>query len=159
MSRAQTYRLNDFNTLDLTEEDGSTATAVAGIQDVAITPSVSIEHLMTADSIKAADRMQHDFTVDVQIGYSFFDGAVVDQWLGGAGGTTAAAMTDTSDPQTYQIAGEFDSADGSNRISATVTAITFPEMPILDAAQGEFAQWDLQGTGEDLTGFGVAAPP
>lgn len=157
MSRGETYRLQDYSTLDLTEEDSSTATAVAGVQNVSIEPNVSIEHLYTADSLKVADRLQHEFQVNVEIGYAFFDGDVVSYWLDGSGGSTATSMTDTSDPQTYQLAGNFVSADGNNQIDVTVTGITFESMPMLDAANGEFAQWDLEGTGEDISNFDVTA--
>lgn len=151
------YYLDDFGTLDLeTTEATPTSTPVAGIQNVAIIPSVSINRLYTADSIKIDAQKQHEFQVQVTIGYSKWDPVVAEQWLGGGGGTTANSMTDTNDPQKYQIDGTFSDVDGSNTLSVTVTGITFESMPIIDAARGEYVQWDLEGVGEDLTDATVA---
>lgn len=158
MSKDQLFSLQDYATLDLVEESADGATPVAGIQDVSIIPSESIETFYTADSTKVADKMSHEKVVQVDIGYSFFDGEVVKEWLGGSG-TSATSWEDTSDPQRYEITGTFMSRDGSQQIDATVTGITFEEMPIFDASRGEYAQWDLSGEGEDITNFDVDEPP
>lgn len=151
------YWLDDFTTLDLKTPSGGTAIPVAGVQDVTIVPSVSIEHLYTADSIKPNTRKQHEFSVNVQLGYSLWDVDVVRQWLdetaASDGTNDPVSMTDTSDPATYSLDGTFANQDDSVSFSATVDNITFEEMPIIDASRGEFVQWDLDGTGEDLTGF------
>ena len=153
----QAYWLDDFTTLDLeTDAATPTSTPVAGIQDVEIIPSVSIEELYTGDSIKIEAKKQSEFSVDVNVGYSKWDSTVVEQWLGGGGEATGSSMADTSDPQKYQITGDFVSADGSTTLSVTVTGITFEEMPIIAASRGEFVQWDLSGSGEDITNFGTA---
>jgi hypothetical protein len=60
-------------------------------------------------------------------------------------------MSDQNDPQKYTASGEFTSVDGSTTYQWEITGITFEEMPILDFSRGEFIQWDLSGTGEDLT--------
>lgn len=154
---ADEYWLDDFTTLDLeTGEASPTSTPVAGIQNVTIVPSVSIEQLYTADSIKIESQKQHEFQVQVAIGFSTWDVALAEQWVGGGGGTTANSMTDTSDPQKFSLDGDFVSEGGGETLSITVSGITFEEMPLLDAARGEFVQWDLEGVGEDLTDVSVA---
>jgi hypothetical protein len=158
MSRDKIYTLQNFETLDLTEADGDTATPVAGIQEVTLVTEMSMEQLYTADSIKIADQMQHEAAINVEIGFSFWDGEVAAQWLDGSGGNTATSLTDTSKPQKYEISGTFQSRDTSQEISATVTGITFESMPLFEASRGEFVQWDLSGTGEDVTTYEVAAP-
>lgn len=157
MSRGETFRLLDYSTLDLTETDGSTSLAIAAITEVSITPSVSIEHLFTADSIKAVDRMQHSFQGDITIGHARFDGDIAKQWLDGSGGNTATSLTDTSDPQTFEVQGTFVSADGANQIDATATDITFESMPLFDGSMDGWYQRNLEGTFEDLTNFDVTA--
>lgn len=153
----EAYYLSDFVTLDLeTTEATPTSTPVAGIQDVTIVPSVSIDELYTGDSIKIEAKKQKEFSVNVQIGYSKWDPTVAKQWLGGGGGTSSSSMTDTSDPQKYQISGDFASAGGGTTLSVSVVGITFEEMPIVDAARGEYVQWDLDGSGEDLTNLSTA---
>jgi len=152
------YTLDDYSTLDLKLSGGDTI-PIAGIQEVSVVPSVSIERLMTADSIKTASKLQHEFMVDVSIGYSLWDPDVVRQWLDdstAADGTDdPVTMADDSSPTEYEIDVSFVSKADNDTVNATVEGITFEEMPIFDAGKGEFAQWDLDGTGDDLTGFEV----
>lgn len=151
------YWLDDFTTLDLETDEGTpTSTPVAGIQNVEIVANFSIEKLYTADSTKIDAQKQHEAAINVNIGYSKWDSVVVEQWLGGGGGTTANSLTDTSDPQKYQLSGTFDSVDDTTTIDVTVTGITFESMPIFSASRGEYVQWDLEGTGEDISDFQIS---
>ena len=150
------YWLDDFTTLDLeTTESTPTSTPVAGIQNIELMASVSLESLFTGDSIKRETVKQHEFAPTVNIGYSKFNPVVVEQWLGGGGGSTANSMTDTSDPQQYSISGTFDSQGGDATLDITITGITFEEMPLFAASRGEYVQWDLEGTATDVTDFTV----
>jgi hypothetical protein len=149
MSASANAYWTDTATLDLQTSPG-TDMPVAGIQDITIVPSVSIEQLYTADSIKIEQQQQHEFSVDVAIGFSKWDDEVVNEWLGGPG-TTATSMTDQSDPQKYKVSSTVESVNGTETYNIEVTGITFEDMPIIDASRGEFIQWDLDGTGEDLT--------
>jgi len=147
------YFFDGFTTLDLTEADGDTTTPVAGIQGVTIIPSVSMEMLYTGDSTKIQEQQQHELEVEVGIEYAKWDqdASVVKQWLGGSGGTTATSFTDTNDPQKFEVAFAIDSVGGDRTLDATVTGITFEEMPVIDASNGEYLSRDLSGTGEDIT--------
>lgn len=153
---ADVYTLDDYTTLDLNTSGGTTV-GVAGVQEVTVVANVSMEQLYTADSIKIADQLQHEAAIEVEIGYSYWDGDVAAQWLGGDG-STATSLTDTTSPQKYELSGTFQSRDGSNQIDATVTGITFEEMPLMDASRGEYVQWDLSGTGEDVTNYDITTP-
>ena len=146
------YWLDDA-TLDLETDDG-TAVPVAGIQDVEVVAAVDIVTLFTADSIKPEAKKQQEFEPSVNIGFSKFDPAIVEEWLGGAG-ASAASMADTSNPQMFTIDGTFEAVGGDESFEATVTGITFPEMPIIQASRGEFVQWDLSGDAMDITDFGL----
>lgn len=151
------YFFDDVTALTLeTDQATPTATPVAGIQNITIVPSVSIEQLYTGDSIKIDAQKQHEFSVDVNIGFSKWDVSVAEQWLGGGGGTSANSMTDTSDPQKYAFSADFPSVGGGTTFSVKVTGLTFESMPLLDASRGEFVQWDLEGTAEDLTDASTA---
>jgi len=140
---------SDEATLSL-ETDSGTSVPIAGLQDLTVIPSVAVEQLYTGDSIKIDAQKQHEFEVQVEIGFSKWDLTLAEEWLGGPG-TTSTSMSDTNDPQKYTASGEFTSVDGSLTYQWEVTGITFEEMPILDFSRGEFIQWDLSGTGEDLT--------
>ena len=148
----EAYWLDD-GTLDVETEDGTTV-PVAGIESVQITPQVSIQRHYTGDSIKPDAKKQHEAIVNVNIGYALFDGDLIKEWLGGDG-LSSTSWEDTSDPQEFEITGEFVSAGGDETIEVTVVGVTFEEMPIIDASRGEFAVWDLTGEGDDITDFDV----
>lgn len=151
MTRA--FWLDDFTTLDLqTEDQTQTSTPIAGIQNVELVPNVTIDQLRTADKIKIEEQKQHEALVNVNIGYSKWSNEVLEQWLGGAG-SSATSWTDTSDPQKYEIDANFVSVGGDYELDVTVTGITFEEMPMIAASRGEFVQWDLEGTGEDISNY------
>jgi hypothetical protein len=139
----------DEATLSL-ETDSAVSVPIAGLQDLTVIPSVAIEQLYTGDSIKIDAQKQHEFEVQVEIGFSKWDLTLAEEWLGGPG-ATSTSMSDQNDPQKYTASGEFTSVDGALTYQWEVTGITFEEMPILDFSRGEFIQWDLSGTGEDLT--------
>jgi hypothetical protein len=145
----------DQATLDMETEQADNI-PIAGIQDITLVPSVSIERLYTGDSIKIDSQKQHEFEVQVDIGFSKWDLSLAEEWLGGDG-ATGTAMADTNDPQKYTVSGDFTSVGGGTTYQWEVTGVTFEEMPIIDASRGEFVQWDLSGIGEDLTDLSAPA--
>ena len=154
---ADAYWFDDATLVLETDEETPTEIPVAGLQEVAITPSVSIEQLYTGDSIKIDSQKQHEFEVGVTIGFSKWDSTFAEQWLAGAGGSSANSMTDTSDPQKFAL-NTFDpvSVGGDTTINIQVTGVTFEEMPLFDSSRGEYNQWDLEGTGEDIEDYSTA---
>jgi len=137
-----------------TAESTPTEIPIAGLQSVEIIPTTSIEQLWTGDSIKIEAQKQQEFQVNVNIGFSKWDPIFAEQWLGGGGGTEANSMTDTSDPQKFSI-NTFDpvSVGGGTTVNIQVDGITFEEMPLFAASRGEYVQWDLEGTGEDIVDY------
>ncbi|UXF50623.1 hypothetical protein 7908G4C8_24 [Haloquadratum phage sp.] len=140
---------SDDATLTL-ETSGATSVPIAGIQDIEVVPSVSIERLYTGDSIKIDSQQQHEFEVAVDIGFSKWDLSLAAEWLGEPA-STGTSMTDTTDPQKYKITSTFTEVNNGATYDLEVTGITFEEMPIIAVSRGEFIQWDLSGVGEDLT--------
>jgi len=140
---------SDDATLTL-ETAGGTTVPIAGIQDIEVVPSVSIERLYTGDSIKIDSQQQHEFEVAVDIGFSKWDLTLADEWIGGRT-STATSMLDSTDPQKYKITSTFTEVNNGTTYNFEVTGITFEEMPIIAVSRGEFIQWDLSGVGEDLT--------
>jgi hypothetical protein len=139
---------SDDATLTLKTSSG-TDVPIAGIQDIEVVPSVSIERLYTGDSIKIDSQQQHEFEVAVDIGFSKWDLDLAKEWLGGDG-TSTTTLTDTTDPQKYKITSEFTEVNDGSTYKLEVTGITFEEMPIIAVSRGEFIQWDLSGIGEDV---------
>jgi len=134
------YWLNDFNTLELTTVGGTTDT-VAGIRGVTIEAEYqTLEHLYTADSTKRVNSKQAQANVPVSIEFAFFDGEFVKEWLGGEG-ATGTSLTDTSDPELFELNGNFRNDDGTKQIDVTVTDITFENIPVFDGSMDEFIIW------------------
>jgi hypothetical protein len=153
---ANLYTLDDYGTLTI-ETSGGTATPIGGVTEVEAMANVSIEELHTADSIKVADKLQHEFNVDVSIGFMFWDGTFAEQWLGGDG-STGTSMADTTTPQKYTLNGTFQSRDSSQEIDMAIEGITFESIPLMTGSNGEYTSWDLDGSGEDVTTYSVSAP-
>jgi hypothetical protein len=140
---------SDDATLDL-QTSGGTSIPIAGIQDIEVVPSVSIERLYTADSIKIESQQQHELEVAVDIGFSKWDINLIKEWLAGDS-ATSSSMTDTTDPQQFEITTNFTEINDGKEYKATVSGITFEEMPLIAVSRGEFIQWDLSGVGEDIS--------
>jgi hypothetical protein len=154
---SEAYWFDDATLTLETAESTPTDIPIAGLQEVEIIPSFSIEQLYTGDTVKIEEQKQHEFTVDVTIGFSKWDPTFAEQWLGGGGGASAQSLTDTSDPQKFSI-NTFDpvSVGGGTTINIQVDGITFEEMPLFSASRGEYVQWDLSGTGEDISDYSTA---
>lgn len=144
------YNLEEAS-LDVTRDDG-TDVSIAGITEVTITPSVSIEQLYTGDSIKIEEQMQHSFEVGVDITVRTWDEAMAQEWLGGDG-ASATSMADTSKPQKFTVTGVLNNIGGTKELTVEVTGVTFEEFPLADLQMGEFQEISLSGTGEDIPQF------
>jgi hypothetical protein len=153
---AEAYWFDDATLTLETDESTPTSIAIAGLQEVEVIPSMSIDRLYTGDSIKIDTQKQHEFSVDVSIGFSKWVVDIAKQWLGGQG-SSASSLTDTSDPQKFQL-NTFDpvSVGGGTTINMKITGITFEEMPLFAASRGEYVQWDLSGVGEDVSDYSTA---
>lgn len=149
---SQAYWINDYEMLELTTVDGNDD-VVAGIQEVAIEAEYqTIEELYTADSTERVAVKQAQKTVPISIGYSFFDGDFVEEWLGGDG-AKSTEWEDTSDPQLFELEGDFRSKDGDRQIEVTVTDIYFESIPIFEGSMDEYVEWGLDGQGANITNF------
>ena len=146
----------DSASLSVDEATGDTSVTVAGLQGIEVSGQVAIERLYTGDSIKIDSQQQHEFQVPVSVEYSLWADDFAKEWLGGEG-SSASSLTDTSDPQKFNInALEFDDRTGQT-YSLSVDNITFEEMPIFQGSRGEFISWDLDGVGEDISDFSQIA--
>lgn len=149
------YNLEEAS-LDVTRADG-TAVALAGLTEVTIVPSVSIEQLYTGDTIKIEEQMQHGFEVGVDLTVRKWDEDMAQEWLGGEG-ASATSMADTSQPQKFTITGTLWNIGGTKQLTVEVTGVTFEEFPLADLQMGEFQEISLSGTGEDISQFADTTP-
>jgi len=144
------YSLQNYNTLDIETDDG-TAVPIAGVTDATITPTVELEKLFSADSIKRASALQHSFEVPIELTINQWNVTIAREWLGGGDGGESGTMADTSNPQRFSMTAEFDSEGGERTLGPlTVERIVFEEMPIFDGSMQEYNTWEYSGDGADI---------
>jgi len=136
----------------LTIEDGSgTELGVAGLQDITVTPSATVEQQYTGDSTKIDAQREHEHQVTVDIGYTKWSEEALTYWLSGDPTTSdPVEWADSSIPNKFDATLEVTDT-GGNTTTAEVTGITFEEFPFFDGSRGEFVQLDISGIGETFT--------
>jgi hypothetical protein len=132
------------------ENSSGTAVNIAGIQDATITPAYEHEELYTLDSTLRETVKRYEHNVNVEITYAKFDPTAVQEWLGGEG-STATASQDTNDPALFNIEDVATSADGEYERTVVADKVVFPEFPIKSASYGEYEEWDLTGSGREIS--------
>lgn len=132
-----------------TEDATPVSVPVGSLKQVNI--AVEAEHieLDSADTILREDVAKRNFSVSVTVGIAAFDPVLIQEWLGGDG-TAATSPTDDNSVATFDIVGTVTSSDGTTT-TATVDSVYFPNLPVFNAQEGQWIQWDLQGTGKTIT--------
>jgi len=156
MSSSDAYWGNStFNAGTFTiSNDSGTEVVVGGFRGATITPAYEHEALYTADSTFRDTVKRYEHNVNVDITYAYFAFELAQEWLGGDG-ATATASQDDADPAKFKIEAVSPSAgaDGATEGERTVVAekVVFPEMPVVDATQDEYEEYELSGTGRQVS--------
>lgn len=133
------------------EDDSGTELGVAGLQDITVTPTATIERHYTSDSTKIDEQREHEHQVTVDIGFSKWSQQALTYWLTGDASTSdPVEWADSSVPNKFSATLEVTDAGGTTT-TAEVTGITFEEFPFFDGSRGEFVQLDISGVGESFT--------
>jgi hypothetical protein len=132
------------------QNESDTDVPIAGIRDVVITPAYEHTELYTIDSTFREDVKRYEHNVNVEITYANFSLDLAQEWLGGEG-STATASQDSADPALFAIEDVHTSADGGFQRTTAVGDVVFPEFPAIDASYGEFEEYNLTGSGKQLT--------
>jgi len=129
----------------------ATVTAVADhVKLYAPDDSGSADTTVTRDEVK-----RREVEVEVEFTIVEFNEELAQYWLNGSS-TTANTITDTTNVAEYDITLEqnmtdHDGSSGDESLKAVVDGVDFPEMPILELAEGEFNEHSLSGTGTGVT--------
>jgi len=137
------------------EIDGTSVTA-GKVKDVSIVVVGEHTNLFTADSVKREEVKRSEVTVDVEFTIVEFNEELAQYWLQGDGSTTSDTITDDSNVAQFDITVEQNMTDhtgesGDESLKADVSGVDFPEMPVLELAEGEFNEHTLSGTGDGVT--------
>jgi len=132
------------------QNSADTTVPIAGIQEVSIVPAYEHEELYTMDSSFRDTVKRYEHNVNVEITYAKFSVEAAQEWLGGEG-ATATASQDDSDPALFSIEDVTPSADDTFERTAVVENVVFPEFPVVEGSYGEYEEWDLSGSGRQLS--------
>lgn len=126
-----------------------TATTVAAIQNVTITPKHDIAKAHGWGTNLIIKQAQYNFEVDVDIEWIQFDPTVSSwlpmYWLNSAAGGTYA---DTNTPTEFTVAVKWTNSAGTI-MDVSVSGVVFKEFPI-DAKFGDWVHVKLTGTGANV---------
>jgi hypothetical protein len=135
--------------------DGTTVTA-GKVKDVSIVASGEHTNLFSADSVKRTEVKRSEVTVDIEFTIVEFNEELAQYWLQGDSSTTSTTINDDSNVAQFDVTVEqnmtdHDGSSGDESLKAVVDGVDFPEMPILELAEGEFNEHSLSGTGTGVT--------
>jgi hypothetical protein len=137
------------------EIDSTTVTA-GKVKDVSITASGEHTNLFSADSVKRQEVKRSEVTIDVEFTVVEFNEELAQYWLQGDSSTTSTNINDDSNVAQFDVTIEQNMTDhsgesGDESLKAVVNGVDFPEMPILELAEGEFNEHSFSGTGTGVT--------
>jgi hypothetical protein len=132
-----------------TEDTSPVSVPVGSLQQVQIIANAEHVELTSADTTKRDDVAKRNFGVDVTVGVAAFDMTIVEEWLGGDG-SSSSSYTDDNSVALFTVAGSVTGSDGTTH-TATVDGVYFPQMPIIDAQEGQWVRHNVQGDGADVT--------
>ena len=148
---AQRYFGDDMALKIETTAGTPTEIVVASLKGVTVTLSAEHVDLYSADSIEREDVKKRQLEVPVEVSIAAFDVALMQGWMAGDSTTTATSVTDTSDVATFTLTGTLTPAGGGSDLKAVVEEVYFPEMPVMDASEGEWVVHDLSGKGKTIS--------
>jgi len=136
------------------EIDGTEVTA-GKVRDVSIRGEAEHTELFTTDSVTRDDVKRREVAVTVEMTIVEFNEELAQYWLDGTG-STSDTVNDTSDVAEFDVTVEQNMTDhtgstGDESLKAAVDNVHFPEMPLIDLAEGEFNEHDLSGRGDGVT--------
>jgi hypothetical protein len=158
MSASNRYFGEDIVTFSV--EINGTSIVAGGVKDVVITPVGEHTNLFDAESVKRREVRRSEVTVDVEFTIVEFNNELAAYWLEGndsADPSTPTSINDTSEVAQFDITLEQDMTETTGTsgdpkgLKADVDGVDFPELPLLELAEGEFNEHSFSGTGDDAT--------
>lgn len=135
-----------------TSGDGSADTdlTVARARSATVTLSPEHDEFFAPGEVTRDEVKRREIDVSVEIEAAEFDEQLAQYVLGGDPSSTGTA-TDLSSADnnvaTFEVTVEQPDTEGTDTRKAVVDGVFFEEMPLVDAAEGEFESKDLTGHG------------
>jgi len=137
------------------EIDATEVTAGA-VTDVSIRGEAEHDEFFDPEEVTRGEVKRREVAVVVEFTIREFNEEIAQYWLGGDGSTTSTTISNTSNVAEFDVTFEQNMTDhtetsGDESLKAVVDNVHFPEMPILDMAQGEYNGHSLTGRGDGVT--------
>ena len=148
---AQEYRLQ--NATALTWNIDGVEYPVAGVSGATIAINQNIVELFTGDSVNRENKYREERTVQGEITVRKWDHDIIDQALMGTDG-----LEDEADVPDAELEGTFDSAATDRTVTIKLVGGSTEEWPIFDLDLGDYGEWTLDMTFDDMETFDVEDP-
>ena len=148
------YRLQNSTTLTWTID--GTDYPVAGVSEATINISQSIVELETGDSVKREDKYKESVRIEGDVTVRKWDHEIITEVLGSP--DSATALEDTADVPDVDLEGTFQAANDDREITLKAVGGSTEEWPIFDLSLGDYGEWNLSLTFDDLETFTVTDP-
>ena len=125
---------------------------VAGVSDVTVTLNQSIVELYTGDSVTREDKYAEEKTVEADITVRKWDHELIEAIL------DAESINDSSEVPDTTLEGTFESAQSDREVTIELVGGSTEEWPIFDLSLGDYGEWPLSMTFDDINTFTVQTP-
>jgi len=138
-------------------EIDSTEITAGAVTDVSIRGEASHTEFFDPEQVTRSDVKRSEVAVVVEMTIREFDEQLAQYWLDGSGSSTSSTVVEDSNVAEFDsITVEQNMTDHTNSagdasLKGVVDNVHFPEMPIIDLAQGEYNEHSLTGRGDGVT--------
>ena len=140
------------NATTLSWDIDGTEYPVAGISDATVTLSQNVVELYTGDSTTREDKYAEEKTPEADVTVRKWDHEIITQVLDGG------SIDDTSEIPDISIDGTFEAATSDRTVSLKLVGGSTEEWPIFDLSLGDYGEWQLSLTFDDIETFEVTDP-
>ncbi len=138
------------------ETQGGTSLTAGKARSASIRAEADHVELFTTDSITRDEVKRREVSIIVELEFVQFNEDIAQRWLAGDETTTSTTLTDSSDVALFKVTVEHLMTDhtgstGDESLKAVVSNVDFPEMPLINAQEGEYSVKSLTGRGDGVT--------
>jgi hypothetical protein len=148
------FHLQNSTTLQL--DVGGTARAIAGVSDATVMLTQSVVELETGDSVLRQDSYKESVRPEAEITVRKWNHDLLNSILGSPAGSNA--IEDTADIPPVSFNGTFEAADNPRTVTLNLVGGTTEEWPIFDLSMGDYGEWNLSLTFDNIETYTVNDP-
>ena len=148
------YKLQNSTTLTWTI--GGTDYPVAGVSEATVMLTQSIVELFTGDSVKREDKYKEQVQPEGEVTVRKWDHEIITEVLGTP--STGTALEDTAEVPDVKLEGTFTASGSDREITLSLVGGSTEEWPIFDLSLGDYGEWSLSLTFDDIETFTVTDP-